>query len=87
MGDTVAASVGVIAEPEILVRDLGPEEKILIVGSDGLWEFISNTEAVKIASAFSDPNRAAEHLVKEAQKRWRQREEIVDDTTAVVVYL
>ena len=42
LGDGVAASVGVIAVPEILEFALQPEDKFIVMGSDGVFEFISN---------------------------------------------
>ena len=42
MGDQVAHSVGVTDEPEVLEYLLGPNDRFVIIGSDGLWEFLSN---------------------------------------------
>ena len=42
MGDMVAKSVGVSSEPEILIRKLEPQDKFIILASDGIWEFISS---------------------------------------------
>lgn len=42
-GDKVGAEVGVIAEPEIMHLKLEDVDKFIIIGSDGLWEYISNT--------------------------------------------
>jgi serine/threonine protein phosphatase PrpC len=47
-GDLIGATVGVISEPELSVRHLHPNDKFLIIGSDGLWEFMSNQEVVDI---------------------------------------
>ena len=44
-GDLIAASVGVIAKPEIWERDCADGDKFMILASDGVWEFISNQEA------------------------------------------
>jgi serine/threonine protein phosphatase PrpC len=52
MGDGVAASVGVIAEPEIMEYRLTPEDKFLVLASDGVWEFISNEKCVDIVSCY-----------------------------------
>ncbi|XP_022765283.1 probable protein phosphatase 2C 38 isoform X4 [Durio zibethinus] len=38
------------AEPEILVRKLHPEDQFLIFASDGLWEHLSNQEAVNMVN-------------------------------------
>lgn len=42
IGDSVAAQVGVISEPEIMQVELTPEHKFLVLASDGVWEFISS---------------------------------------------
>ena len=50
IGDLVAHSVGVSAEPELYTYTLNPEEdSLLLLASDGLWEFISSEEALSIA--------------------------------------
>ena len=42
MGDKVAHSVGCTAEPETLEFLMGPNDKYVIIASDGVWEFLSN---------------------------------------------
>lgn len=52
IGDLVAASVGVTCEPEIQVFNcLSKHDKALIIGSDGLWDRLSNKEVTKIVMA------------------------------------
>jgi serine/threonine protein phosphatase PrpC len=45
-GDEVAASVGIIAQPEISEWKLTPEDKFIILASDGVWEFIDSEEVI-----------------------------------------
>lgn len=45
-GDRVAASVGVIAEPEIIEYKFVEEDKFFILASDGVWEFIDSPEVI-----------------------------------------
>ena len=52
MGDRVAQSVGVSAEPEIKEFILGFNDKILIIASDGVWEFLSNEDIAAIVLPF-----------------------------------
>jgi serine/threonine protein phosphatase PrpC len=40
LGDGLAASVGVIPDPEFYERDLTTDDKFIIVASDGVWEFL-----------------------------------------------
>jgi serine/threonine protein phosphatase PrpC len=43
-GDEVAASVGVLAEPEIMECFISQNDKFLVLASDGIWEFIESEE-------------------------------------------
>ena len=53
--DTVAHTVGVISIPEITERKLTDDERALVLGSDGLWEFISSKEAIRLIQDCKDP--------------------------------
>eukprot|EP00736_Rhodelphis_marinus_P003928 Rmarinus@m.8251 len=87
IGDFLAKQVGVIAEAEVKKVYLCPEHKFFILASDGVWEFISNDEACELVNQFKNPDDACKALIELSQKRWRAEEEVVDDITAVVVYL
>jgi serine/threonine protein phosphatase PrpC len=80
--------VGVSSEPDTLQLELTPADKFLVLGSDGIWEFITNAEAVAIVGACETVEEACRQLVEEAHNRWLVEEEgVVDDITAVVVQL
>jgi serine/threonine protein phosphatase PrpC len=42
LGDLVGSWAGVIATPEITEHTLTPDDKFVILASDGVWEFLSN---------------------------------------------
>lgn len=44
MGDGIAHSVGVSAEPEVLSFTLSINDKFVVIASDGVWEFLSNED-------------------------------------------
>lgn len=47
IGDMVATSVGVTAEPEMKVfGNLAPSDKFIVVASDGIWDRLSNEEVM-----------------------------------------
>lgn len=46
MGDTMGRECGVIAEPDIIKHTLSEEDKVLVVASDGVWEFLANSEVI-----------------------------------------
>ncbi|KAI7838644.1 hypothetical protein COHA_007571 [Chlorella ohadii] len=65
------------------------ERQVLIVASDGLWEWVSNAQAVGIASSAATAEDAAHALVEAAHKQWavRYRGRNCDDVTVVVAFL
>ena len=89
-GDTLAHSVGVIAEPEIKRYDFSGNEKFIIIASDGIWEYISSAECVNIVKEFYEKNLdaagAINALMKEAFNRWKKLDEIIDDITAIIIF-
>ena len=89
-GDSTAVRAGVISVPEISCYELKENDECVIIGSDGVWEFISNDEAWRIVYPEYVRNSAvgaAERLVSEARRRWMDEEEIIDDITCVIVFL
>ncbi|CAI7811389.1 unnamed protein product [Closterium sp. NIES-54] len=62
-------------EPNIAVRLLSPHDSFVILASDGLFEFISNQEAVDIVA--SSPRKdIARQLIRAALRRAAERREI-----------
>jgi len=80
---------GVIAEPEIFTHEVTALDRLLVLGSDGVWDRVGTQEAVDIASAtLARGSRfAAEQIAKTAQARWLRDSPMQDDITAVVVDL
>ena len=73
-GDHCAAQVGVITDPEVLELNLSEQDKFIVIASDGVWEFLSNDDVVRIVEPFylqNSAEKAAEALIKEALKRWK----------------
>jgi serine/threonine protein phosphatase PrpC len=88
-GDRVAASVGVISEPEIKEFDFTEDDKYMIIASDGIWEFISSHECIDIIKSYYESNDlkgCCEYLYQESSKRWLKEEEVIDDTTLILVF-
>ena len=88
-GDRVAATVGVMSEPEIKEFLFSEDDKFMIIASDGVWEFISSQECVNMIKDFYDKNDlkgCCEYLYQESSKRWLKEEEVIDDTTMILVF-
>lgn len=86
-GDGLAASVGVTAKPDIMERQMTDNDAFIILASDGVWEFVTNQEAVDIVAKYKDPKEAVDELIKKSTWYWKQEEDVIDDITAVIVYL
>lgn len=91
IGDTVLTEYGVVPSPEVSVTRLGAEECFVVVASDGVWEFMSSREVARLVARVRKEGGCAEtaarELVNEAVRRWTENESVVDDTTAVVVFV
>lgn len=76
---------------EIFEMNLGRYHKFVVIGSDGVFEFLSNREIACIVAPFHetrDAEKAAEAVVRESYLRWKKADKgIVDDITCVIVFL
>ena len=89
-GDMEAQKVGVISTAEIKEVNMTHRDKFIIIGSDGIWEFITNDEAVDIVMPHyeaDDAEQACQSLVEVATERWRKHDASIDDITCVIVFL
>ena len=87
-GNSVAADVGVISEPDVVYHPLQPEDAFVIIGSDGFWDFIHHNHAVHICSKAKSASNATSELMKYVKHQREQEDDtIIDDTTVVVIFL
>lgn len=91
IGDTVLSEYGVSPVPEVTYTRLCSADAFMVLASDGVWEFMTSQEVVDfVGKKLADGASAAETstaLVREAVRKWRRNEVVVDDTTAVVMHL
>jgi len=92
LGDLLGhADAGCSCEPEVSEKQLNDLDHVLLLCSDGVWEFMTPLEAVNFMVGVNPGNamQAAEKLAKEAWDRWIQEEggAVVDDITVVLVLL
>ena len=93
IGDAVGAMVGVTAEPEITERTLSAEDALLIIASDGVWEFLTSQQAVSFVSERLRGNAISEEAVSavsaaladKARTFWLEEDAYVDDITVIVI--
>jgi len=56
LGDTIAHEVGVVSIPEVKSFLVGIEDKFIVIGSDGVFEFLTNEDVAKIVLPFYQSN-------------------------------
>ena len=83
-------NVGVIPEPEVKIFEIDPEDKFMIMASDGVWEFISSQEAVDIVKQAFDSGvgvpEACQELIETAAARWQEEEGDYRDDVRIYLY-
>lgn len=92
LGDHNMKQIGVIANPVITHHMVTDQDEFLILASDGVWEFISSEEAVRIVGDCLDKgltaSEASIQLIRRAMKLWKKIEgDYRDDITVIVVRL
>jgi hypothetical protein len=65
--------------------------KLIVIESDGVWEFLSNEDVAGIVCPFFEKRNAegvAEAHVKESHLKWKHEEDdIIVDITCVIIFL
>lgn len=87
IGDAIAEELGVYAEPEMLSRELTKEDKIIVLASDGVFEFLTNQSVIDICAKFTDPLEACRAVVAESYELWLQYEMRTDDITMICLFI
>lgn len=70
----------VVAEPEIQEKPITSDVEFLLLASDGLWDVVSNQDAVTMVQNIQDAEEAAKRLTDEAYKKGS-----ADNITCVVI--
>lgn len=70
IGDHAVKHVGVIPEPEIKIFDIQPEDRYMIMASDGVWEFISS-QVVSTILALIDVSVLKQACIVSYRKQWK----------------
>lgn len=87
IGDAMAEDLGVFAEPEMLTREITSDDRIIVLASDGVFEFLTNQSVIDICAKFGDPLEACRAVVAEAYELWLQYELRTDDITIIVIFI
>ncbi|KAL1548128.1 putative protein phosphatase 2C 34 [Salvia divinorum] len=86
-GDYYIKDFGLIYEPQITQRRISSMDQFAILATDGVWDVISNEEAVEIVAS-SKRDESAKRLVEYAACAWKRRGRcaVMDDISAVCLF-
>ena len=90
IGDLEAKKIGVISDPDIILKKIDNNSKFLVIGSDGLWDVIKPYDIIRMARPFfnkGDIEGVSNILMKKAVNQWKKNNEERDDITIIVVFI
>jgi len=89
LGDAVGEALGVIAEPVVTHKERLPQDRFVLLASDGVWEFLSNEDVCAIVEEnLGDPLAACRAVVAAAYWHWMKYDKRrTDDITVILVIL
>lgn len=87
-GDYYIKDFGLISEPELTSRNITHRDQFVILATDGVWDVMSNQEAVEIVSSTAEREEAAKRLVESAICAWKRKRRGVpmDDISAICLF-
>ncbi|CAH8381216.1 unnamed protein product [Eruca vesicaria subsp. sativa] len=88
-GDFCLKDYGLISVPDINYHRLTERDQFIILATDGVWDVLSNKEAVDIVASAPSRNTAARALVCTAVRAWRLKYPTSknDDCAVVCLFL
>ena len=90
IGDDMAKCCGIIPEPEVKCIKLESTDAFVIIGSDGVWEYMSNEDAVKTAYEYGKEksHESVSTIVESAYNLWQDNDDTyTDDITCILYHL
>ena len=90
IGDNVAEKIGVISDPDFIIKNFDSTFNYCVLGSDGVWDVLNGKDLINLIFPFFeilDGEGAAKKVVDEAIKIWEKKGKMRDDITCIVVFL
>jgi len=96
LGDYIAQKVGVHAEPEMCTKDItrmvtGGGDEVLVLASDGVFEFLTNQEVIDICHEVLEGGGcvvdACRKIMDRSYEKWLEYENRTDDISVIVIWM
>ena len=87
LGDSIGSALGVIATPSLKGHTLTKNDRVLMVMSDGISDFIPDLEAVNIARLYTNPLEGCRALVGKSYEYWVGTEDRSDDISIILLFI
>ena len=90
LGDKIAELIGVISDPDILELNLDDKSKYIIMGSDGVFEYLSNKDIIDISGDSLIKNnidKSCLDIIEKAAELFKEKEKRIDDITINIIIL
>ncbi|XP_042054134.1 probable protein phosphatase 2C 34 isoform X1 [Salvia splendens] len=87
-GDYCVKDFGLISVPQVIHRHITSKDQFVVLATDGVWDVVSNEEAVQIVWECPERGKAAKRLVERAADGWRKKRRgiAMDDISAIVLF-
>ncbi|XP_065863723.1 probable protein phosphatase 2C 41 [Euphorbia lathyris] len=87
-GDYCVKDFGLISIPDVTHRTITTRDQFVILATDGLWDVISNKEAIEIVSSTPKRKKSAKRLVQCATQAWKDNKRgiAMDDISAICLF-
>ena len=85
--DSALEEIGIVSDPNVVSCDLTANDDILVIASNGVFEFLTNQEIINICSVCHDPLQASEAVTKATYGKWIEHTNRCDDITVIVCFL
>ncbi|KAH7666684.1 Protein-serine/threonine phosphatase protein [Dioscorea alata] len=87
-GDYCIKDYGLISVPEVTQKNINDRDQFIVLATDGVWDVISNQEAIQIVASTKERAKAAKQLVKCAVRAWKKKRRCiaVDDCSAICLF-
>ncbi|GMP60396.1 hypothetical protein CsSME_00023282 [Camellia sinensis var. sinensis] len=87
-GDYFVKDFGLISVPEVTQRHISNQDQFVVLATDGVWDVVSNQEAVQIVYSTPDRAKSAKRLVEHASQAWKRKRRgfVADDISAICLF-